>query len=360
MSVNRTSVRLSLGVWTLVAATLVAAGGARAGVPDDDFDWVTIGDVNNAPYNGRTTNSPSPNFPAGRGSVGYVYRMSRLEITTNQWLAFVNTFTTQSDSMSFFIDEPNNWGGRPDLSYDGPGRLYELDPNIPNAGMLAVGGIDWRDAARYCNWLHNGRPSAVASLTTGAYDTSTWGPGPRPGSTFTDAERHLPGARFWIPTLDEYLKAAHYDPDKGGEGVGGWWLYDNRSDTEPVSGPPGVGQTSAGTGDYRIPLGSYPQTTSAYGLLDLSGGASEWLEDWVRYGVPGEAMEYRFWDGNNIWYPPLDPGQTPDLAYNMGGTFPDQGLVTLGLRLASIPGPSVGAAWLVFMALVGGSTRRRR
>ncbi len=330
------------------------------GVPDYGFDWVTIGNTNNAPYDRRTTNSPSLNFPAGRGSVGYEYRMSRLEITTGQWMEFVNTFTTQSDAMSFFFHEPAHWGGQSDLSYDGPGRLYELDPSIPNAAMAAVGGISWRDAARYCNWLNNGKSADVASLTTGAYDTSTWGPGPTGGS-FTDAERHLPGARYWIPTLDEYLKAAHYDPNKGGEGVGGWWLYNNRSDTEPVSGPPGVGETSAGTGDFRIPLGSYPQTASAYGLLDLSGGASEWLEDWVRYGVPGEPTEDRLWDGAYIWQDPnLEPEQSRDLAYRTGGANPQLGLVTLGLRLASIPGPSAGAAGLVFLVLAGGGVRRRR
>lgn len=69
---------------------------------------------------------------------------------------------------------------------------------------MPVTGITWRDAARSCNWLHNGKAGGVEALVSGAYDTRTFGEGPG-GITITDAPRHLPGATFWIPTLDEWL-----------------------------------------------------------------------------------------------------------------------------------------------------------
>ena len=115
----------------------------------------------------------------------------------------------------------------------------------------------------------------------GAYDASTIGT--LDNGRFTDQLYHSPDAKFWIPTLDEWLKAAHFDPAKN-NGAGGWWEYNTTSDTAPIPGPPGVGQTSAGyrtTGlpQWDYPLGSYPDTTSPWGLLDLSGGAQEWLEE---------------------------------------------------------------------------------
>lgn len=321
-------------------------------VPDYDFQWATIGDAGNPGYDGQVR---TDGFPGGRGSVGYTYRMSRLEVTTGQWLEYINTFTTQSDGMAFFLDEPNRWGAQSDLSYPGPGRRYALDPSHPNPAMSPVAGLSWRDAARFCNWLHGGKSSDPASLITGAYDTTTWGPGPTPG-TYTDAERHLPGARFWIPTLDEYLKAAYFDPNKNGAGQAGWWLYNNRSDTQPaIGGAPGVGESSVGTGDWRIPLGSY-STTSAYGLLDLSGGASEWLED-QRPLTAGFPYNERFWDGS--WVDePLQAGQTRDLATRIGASDPVSGLVSIGLRIASVPSPP--SAWLFAGAMLVCKRRRSR
>lgn len=321
-------------VLTLITlATLTAVQPTHAQpAPDYDFQWATIGNPGNPAYNGPAS---SGGFPAGRGSVGYTYRMSKLEVTTGQWMEYVNTFTTQSDDMAFFLRQPTRWGGESDLGYTGPGRRYVLDDDAPYgqqaAAMAPVAGVSWRDAARYCNWLHNGKSTDPASLLTGAYDTSTWGPGPLPGS-YTDAEHHLPGARFWIPTQDEWLKAAHFDPNKGGEGEAGWWTFNNRSDLAgPISGLPGIGQTSGETENWWIPLSAYPETTSAYGLLDLSGGASEWLED-IRVN---SNFTDRRWDGSSVAGPLI-----ADDARRSGSDSPTAGSVDIGLRIASIPSPS--------------------
>jgi formylglycine-generating enzyme required for sulfatase activity len=103
---------------------------------------------------------------------------------------------------------------------------------------------------------------------------------------YTDAATHLAGAKYWIPTLDEWLKAAYYDPNRYGHNVPGWWAATNRSDIQGISGLPGVGTTSAGltlpgAGEWTIPLGAYPQSLSPWGLLDTSGGAAEFTEEWA-------------------------------------------------------------------------------
>ncbi|MGD9894462.1 MAG: SUMF1/EgtB/PvdO family nonheme iron enzyme, partial [Dehalococcoidia bacterium] len=241
------------------------------------IEFVTVGNVNNPATLIPRPGTIGETMPAG--SVNYEYRIGRLEITTGQWLAFVNTFSTQSDDLSFFA-EPNFWGAGFDPEYDGPGIRWRL-ANVPNAEMRPVYGISWREAAMYCNWLCNDQSSSLDALTHGAYDTSTFGR--LPTLEFTDQATHSPGARFWIPTLDEWIKAVYYDPDHSGPGIGGWWQYPNSSNAPLLAGPPGFGQTNSGFtlpdfGHLDIPLASYPTVTTPYGLLDASGANSEWNE----------------------------------------------------------------------------------
>lgn len=101
--------------WLVVVAGLMLVMVFRvSGAENYDFDWVTIGAVGNEPYLG---DSPfGPDYAYGRGRVDYEYRIGRTEVTTGQWLEFVNTFSTQSDDMKtfarpFFL----GCGDRPDL-----------------------------------------------------------------------------------------------------------------------------------------------------------------------------------------------------------------------------------------------------
>ncbi len=315
----------------LLAVAIVAASHvstmASAAPGADGFDWATIGAVGNAAYAGTGPNS-------GRGRVNYQYKISKLEITTSQWLEFTNTFSTQTDAYNFTKFGPSIWGATFDPTYIGPGVRYRLRQGDPNAGMRPVGGISWRDAARYCNWLHNGKSSSLASLTTGAYDTTTFGGNRATG--YTDAATHLAGAKYWIPTLDEWMKAAYYDPDRFGIGVGGWWEYTNRSNQQGVPGLPGVGTTNAGLRldffrEWAIPLGAYQGAISPWGLFDTSGGAAEWTEGWAGT-VDRETLGA---SAGGIL-------QRENIATTEGLVFdPEETNSNIGLRIASVvPAPS--------------------
>ena len=329
----------SIGFLALLAIT------GPAFAQDYDFDWVTIDRPGNAAI---VSDDPWGNVN-GRGRVDHTYRISRLEVTTSQWMEFVNTFSTQANELKFFA-MPTYWGATPDTSYGGPGRRWKLK-NADDAGMRPVTGITWREAAQFCNWLNNSKPSMLSAIANGAYDTSTFGQ--NDDGTYTDQSAHNPGAEFWIPTLDEWLKAAHYDPSK--DGTGGWWAYPNTSDTAPVPGIPGVGETSAGYADYGIfagfdvALGSYPNTKTPWGLLDATGGASEWTESWYNTDPPhtdrhydgAPAGEYYYW---------LD-----DLA-RTGAVMPWATTNHIGLRVVSIPSPT-SLGLLIFKALFGREKR---
>jgi formylglycine-generating enzyme required for sulfatase activity len=356
---NKCSHRRVRGVLALSVLLGCASGGALHAqpVPSYDFDFVTIGDTRggagNPAYDGPVGGT---GYPGGRGSVGYEYRIGRLEVTTGQWLDFINTFA-HLPQYEFFGD-PSRWGAGVDGSFGGPGRRYVLSTVLPNAAMTPVQGLSWRECATYCNWLHNGKSSDPASLITGAYDTTTWGRDGTFVNPFTDGDTHLPGALFWIPTLDEWLKAGHYDPDRFGPGQPGYWEYSHSSDLPPVFGPPGIGQTQGGNyGDWRTPLASYPDVQSPWGLLDTTGGVREWTEEWtslsnrnVRH-IRGTAQGFPF---------SPDAGEHPDSIRVTSGDSPTGSGPDAGLRIASaVPSPSS------FLVLLGGSAmfcgqRRRR
>lgn len=282
--------RGDLPIRALVVEAVVgsAAVAMAQPAPDYDFQWTTVGNVGNAPY---TSSNPDDVNVNGRGSVNYEFRASRLEITTGQWVEFLNAFAP-------FAQSPLNGhatGSFPQRIGAGLGpvlpngnRTLLIPSSIPNAAMLPVGGISWRDAARYCNWLHNNKEVSLAAISTGAYDTTTWGGGPGGVAPYTDDPRRMPGAKFFMPEISEYLKATHYDPNRYGPGQGGYWQYKTASDTPPISGLPGVGTTSAGYqpdgsvfAAWNIPLGAYTDVQTAYGLWDTSGGGKEWIESWT-------------------------------------------------------------------------------
>ena len=258
----------------IISLLLVGISSANP-VPDYDFNWATVGDLGNPAYEG----GPYGQL-AGRGSVDYEYRISRLEVTTAQWMEFVNTFSVQFPGGDPWGLEPTYISGMTiDYSYGGPGIKFKLNDFFERPAEMPVIGISWRDAAMYCNWLHNGKSTDPASLEYGAYDTSTWGYD-QANNQYSDAPTHEPGAQFWIPTLDEWLKAVHYDPNKNGVGDGGWWMYGNGSDDPFVPGRPGEGTSTAGWEPagfpwwepYTIPLGAFEDVMSPWGLWDKASG----------------------------------------------------------------------------------------
>jgi sulfatase modifying factor 1 len=325
---------------------LCAAAPALADVPPDyGFDFVTIGDTGNVAYEG----GPFGQL-AGRGSVNYEYRMATMEISAAQWLEFINIFSPQ-------IGTPF-WGQLNTTAPIQPAwpstNQFVLTGSASEVGQYPVLGISWRQAAMYVNWLNNDKATDLWAIMDGAYDVSTFDY--QEGIGFTDQAAHHPDARYWIPTLDEWLKAVYYDPDKDGTGEGGWWLYPDGSDSPLTIGPPGMGATNGGPfdGANNIPLGAYGVTTP-WGLLDASGGAAEWTEELVLgdFGIAGRMLRGSHAnDGETGWY--LDQIDVP----GWGGPLSGSNLGS-GVRIASsIPTPSI--MYVVIVMLPGILYRRQR
>lgn len=309
------------------------------------IQFSTIGD----PGNPTATEHEAPGFfppfwnPVGIhvGRVDFEYRLARTEVTVGQYLEFVRAYAPY-------------WTGSPgSLSLTGTWIVLQAGGGYaaaPGSEDLAA-NMTWHNAARFCNWLHNDKRTEAWAFENGAYDTSTFGPGP--GGVHNEQPTRNPDARYWIPSLDEHVKGMNYDPDRYGPGEGGYWSFPNASDTPPVSGyPSDGGETSAGIPfsfavEDHVPVGAYPHVQSPWGLLDGSGGESEWTE---MLNEPGGFQ--RVYRGSWSF---LQFYESWDRIDGLSASFPTSPLH--GLRLAAAV-PGVGpVGTLVFAAIA--LTRRK-
>jgi sulfatase modifying factor 1 len=252
-------------------------------------EFVTVKDTGNP--TDKITNS---------GKVDYIFEIAKYQVTNAQYAEFLNAVAVHSDPYNLYnINmERGLFGGIKRIEQDG---CYFYAP-LEGYSDLPVVYVSWFDAARFCNWLHFEKPQQGESVleTTegnsevGAYNTSVFSKGRGIQKVVT----HNPEAKFWIPTLDEWNKAAYFDPTK--DGKGGYWLYPTRSDAKPNAvAPPGDDNSAnyydfkwAAPDPYLTPVGSYKYTTSYYGTFDQGGNVWEWVETlrngrthrWVRGG----------------------------------------------------------------------------
>lgn len=329
-----------LGTTAFLASTASADIDPLSGV-----DFVTVGAVGNAPWQGNGTPGDRA---VGRGSVNYEYRIGKYEVKSNEWAEFFAAALNRpaGDSIPHVV-APFTTGG-----FANP--------------WAATSGITWRTAAIYCNWLHNGKATNREAFLSGAYDVSTFGFATPFG--FSDQRERSPGARYFIPSWDEWLKAAHYDPNKlNGDGsVGGWWVSSNSTDIPLTYGPPpsfggdGTGMANGGFNlpgfaEIQIPLNSYPTVQTPWGLIDAAGMTSEWTE--YVLGA-GNSLEARGADGS-AWTSSEGVAYISDTIYELGvGEAPDFGRLLTGFRVAAaIPAPPVFALGLGVVIM---ASRRRR
>jgi len=263
---------------------LLCAQAVSAQSPLVKIQTVFVGDANNV----RDTRDSPLGGGIYFGSVGSPYAIGKFEVTLDEYAAFLNATARASDPYGLYSEEMSTAIISAATGIDRQGEVGSYTYSVIGDGRCPVFLVSWFDAARFCNWLHNGGTNG-ASTETGAYTLN----GASSGIVMKNAD-----ARWWIPSEDEWYKAAYY---KGGGTNSGYWLYPTQSDTPP-SNVVGEGANRANhrtpTGfsltqspdwspaiNYLTPVGTFAGTRSAYGTFDQAGNIFEWTDaviPWIR------------------------------------------------------------------------------
>lgn len=186
----------------------------------------------------------------GYGSVSYSYLISKYEITNAQYCEFLNsraktdTFNLYSSNMSSSINGGITRSGSPG------NYTYATKTNMNNKPVLFV---DWFAAARFCNWLHNGK-SNTSSTENGAYSLNGSNP----------IVNKIAGAQYWLPTENEWYKAAFFKNN----GTNEYWSYATQTNNTPQT------VTTNSTGDGQG-IGSVPFANNQVCPVCLGSGSIE-------------------------------------------------------------------------------------
>jgi formylglycine-generating enzyme required for sulfatase activity len=231
------------------------------------------------------------------GAVGYTFRMGKFEVTAGQYCEFLNAVAATD---TYALYDANIWSDTQGckIQRSGSSGSYTYSVAADRANR-PVNFVSWGDAARFANWLTNGQPTGSQGLTTteagsyalnGAMTDSEL----LPVTRIADEDRIAGKKYYFIPTEDEWYKAAYHKND----GVtGNYFDYPTSSDTLPsndlIDPDPGNNATfddggyTIGSPYWRTEAGAHENSDSPYGTFDQGGNVLEWNES-ILYGLyPG-------------------------------------------------------------------------
>lgn len=290
--------------------------------------WVRIGRPGNV-----------SDWRTGVGCVPYVYELAGGEVTNAQYVEFLNAVASAEDLHQLFVPDMETGvvGGVLRVK-NGKHWRYEAKPGMADRPAAY---LSWFALARFANWLHHGRPAGrqVIGVTEGtknqgAYDTSRFDDferGPRAQVVDKGLFRRNVGAKYFIPTDDEWYKAAYYDPERAG--VLKYWTYPSRSDSPPAN--KGLGGANFQNdhlgegGPYFVSQRGAHGPSGYFPLNDMAGNLWEWLEDWRGLGgepcwrcdIPTKGLRGGSFNYVNVGLlnSNVDPGYPSDRYFVYGG-----------------------------------------
>ena len=302
------------------------------------MDWVNVGNPGNAAD------------PTGYGAVSYAYQIGKHEVTNAQYATFLNAVDPNGANANGVYNSNMGSNARGGITYtagSGSGAKYTLRTSM---GDKPVNYVSWYDAARFANWMMNGQGSG--STETGAYTLSL----------NTGIITKNGGATVYLPSEDEWYKAAYYDPTSGAGGGDNYWLHATQSDTAPTIASanstgditnPGANVANYASGaDWNGQNGNVTTVGSAgalaesyFGTADQGGNVWEW-NDAV---ISGSSRGLRGGSFGNF-------GENLLRASGRANSDPASESSSVGFRVASVPEPTS----LLLTMLAGGVMLARR
>jgi formylglycine-generating enzyme required for sulfatase activity len=303
------------------------------------IDYTTVGN----PGNSANTN--------GWGAVSNVFDIAKTETSNSQYAEFLNAVDATGSNPNGVYNASMGSDALGGISFNSGapnGSKYSAKAGAPagapvgtNYAQMPVVFTTWFSAARFANWLENGQQTNSSSMETGAYTLNN--------QTSGAIVARNPGAVNVLPSRDEWYKAGFYNGSS-------YTAYPTNSNTAPTNTVTNV--TLANVANYGagstptvspINVGSYVNTTSAYGAFDMLGNATEYTDT---AGTGADAGRPQLFSGS--WATPL--ASVGSWNSTAAGIFRNSTTTTgqVGFRVAAVPEPATIALASVGIASLAG------
>jgi len=318
---------MRIKVFAIVVYLMAVSGVASAKIT---IETVPVGNPGNAgEWSGESYGGQGVDRICG--AVDYVYNIGKYEVTAGQYTAFLNA-VAKTDTYGLYNTEmwSSIYGCKIQQSGSSGSYTYSVASDYANR---PVNFVNWGDAARFANWLHNGQPTGAQNASTtedGAYYLN--------GATGEQllAVTRKADCKWAITSEDEWYKAAYYNP-----ATETYFDYPTSSDTAPgrdttETTNPGNNANYYSEGHligspyYRTPVGEFELSDSPYGTFDQGGNIWEWNEATKLYG------NQRGVRGGSFNYDPSAQGDFGLHASFRGCNPPDVNRNDFGFRVATI------------------------
>jgi formylglycine-generating enzyme required for sulfatase activity len=292
----------------------------------------------------------SASNPAGLGAVSDIFKMATTETTNQQYVDFLNTVDPNGSNPNSIYNASMGSSAVGGITFNaggGSGAKYTVKSGTASTGgsyaTMPVSFVTWFSAARFANWLQNGQVSGTAAMETGAYTLN--------GATSGNIVARNPGAQVFLPSVNEWYKAAFYTGT--GSTYTTWQTNSNSTPTATVTNVSLVNAANYSSAAVAaMNVGSYINSTSAYGMYDMLGNVAEMTDN------TGASTSTSFRAMGGGWGGSVAAWNGTSAAVNQLGTFSNQ---SYGFRVAAVPEPgTIALAGMGIAGLAGLDWMKRR